>query len=84
VIYSELIEAIREEIPEATVLVDNSKSGHYVIVKHSGKTIGYVNGKSKFRIDSPRLDRKVLITNPMQIPVAIEFLRSYIRQEAAT
>ena len=83
-LYNELIEAIKEEIPEATMNVDKSVSGTSIIVKQDGKTLGYVNGKGKFRIDSPKLDRKVLITHPAQIPVAIEFLRSHIRQEAAT
>jgi hypothetical protein len=80
----ELITAIKDQIPDLTLTVDRSKSGRYVILKRRGKTIGYINGKLKYRIDSPRLDRKILITNPAQIPVAIEFLESYLPEEAAT
>ena len=81
-LWDKMINAVREEIPEAETFVDKSQSGRYVIVKVNGKTVGYVNGKRKLRVDSPRLDRKVLIVNPVQIPVAIEFLRGYT--EAAT
>ena len=83
-LYADLNDAIRSEIPDVTLTVDRSKSGSYCIVKHRGKTIGYINGKGKFRIDSPKLDRKILIVNPAQIPVAIEFLQSYLPEGAAT
>lgn len=84
-LYGELIEAIRIAVPDATIHMDKSTSGGtWSIVKLNGKTLGYVNGKVKLRIDSPKIDRKVLIVHPAQIPVGVEFIQSYIPQEAAT
>jgi hypothetical protein len=49
----------------------------YYTVKRGGKTLGYVNGKRKFRIDGPVKDgaREVrIITEESQIPAAVAFL----------
>ena len=83
-LYDQLIWAVRDAFPGIETLVDRKQpgsSGRNIILKYNGKTIAYLNGKRKFRIDSPRLDRKVLITHPAQIVVAVEFVGSYIPQE---
>ena len=59
--------------------------GSYYIVKRGTTTLGYVNGKRKFRIEAPRRSGKapIAVTSPRQIPRAVKFLRSCIPVERA-
>jgi hypothetical protein len=78
-----VMQAIREEIPHVNFQADKLKEARgnqYFILKVKDHTIGYVNGKEKIRIDSPRLDRRVLICNPAQVPVAVEFVKQYVKE----
>ena len=80
-----VIQAIREAIPNVNVSLDRLKEARgnqYFIVKLNGRTIGYVNGKNKIRIDSPRLDRRIVICNPAQVKYGVEFVQQYAKERS--
>jgi len=79
----QLMDALREEFPGIEARVDRSRSGRYLILRYEGKTVGYVNGRGKLRVQSPNADRDVLIVHPLQIGVGVDFVGHYVR-EAAT
>lgn len=78
--FSRVIATIRSEMPEVELLSDRHSATRYYIAKLNGKTIGYITGQGKVRVQAAEISRSVLIVNPAQLPVAVEFLR----QEAAT
>lgn len=81
-VFDEVVQAIRTLGIEAHA--DRSRAGRYLILKQNGKTVGYVQGTRATSVWSPRLDRRVLIANSIQIPFAVEFIEQYTQKEAAT
>jgi hypothetical protein len=91
-LYDQLMDAIEQSFPDVTSSMDrHTQGGRYAILKINGKTIAYVNNKSSsrsLRVDGAKKVNgsfpNVLIANPVQIPVAIEFIEQYAKEAAAT
>lgn len=77
--FSQVVHAVRQGVPGVQLLSDRHSENRYYIAKVDGKTIGYITGQNKVRVQARDISRSVLIVNPAQVPVAVEFLR----QEAA-
>jgi len=73
---AELRTAIESQIAGVELL----DKGTYYTVKLNGKTLGYVNGKRKIRVDFPVRGgerEQTVVTKPNQIPGAVAKLESF-------
>lgn len=55
--------------------------GGYYTVKHGTKTLGYVNGSRKIRVDFPIRDKvreKLAVSDASQIPAVVEKMSTFI------
>lgn len=84
--HGKVLETLRHAIPKLELHADKSNGQSYWIGKVNGKTVCYITGKEKVRIQSPnpKADPGVLICHPLQLEVAVQFVKGYVPEEAAT
>lgn len=76
--FSQVVQAVRDELPEVELLSDRHSAKRYYIAKVNGKTIGYIQGQNSVRVEAREIRRRVIICHPAQIPVAVDFLRQEV------
>lgn len=79
--FGQVTNAIEAAFPGVRLIADNHSASRYYIVKVGDKTVAYVVGRNKVRVQAGSdISRSVLITNPVQIPYAIEFINEEVQR----